>query len=129
MTCGKGTESGDLVCPPASHPRAIRPNAVGAGKVDFSGGISQEPVPANFRMADKPPRAPVLCGRTSHSLQRILDGSSFGIHSDSDDSNFAAGSPDKPFYVVWVACENCSFLPEGCRHHNGVHDIRRFGHA
>jgi hypothetical protein len=52
MTCGKGTESGDLVCPPASHPRAIRPNAVGAGKVDFSGGISQEPVPANFRMPD-----------------------------------------------------------------------------
>jgi hypothetical protein len=52
MTCGKGTETSDLVCPPASHPRAIGPNAVGADKVDFSGGISQKPVPANFRMAD-----------------------------------------------------------------------------
>ena len=52
MTCGKGTETSDLVCPPASHPPAIGPNAVGADKVDFSGGISQKPVPANFRMAD-----------------------------------------------------------------------------
>jgi len=54
MTCGKGTETSDLVCPPASHPRAIGPNAVGADKVDFSGGISQKPVPANFRMSDDP---------------------------------------------------------------------------
>lgn len=54
MTCGKGTETSDLVCPPASHPRAIGPNGVGAGKVDFSGGISQKPVPANFRMGDDP---------------------------------------------------------------------------
>jgi hypothetical protein len=54
MTCGKGTETSDLVCPPASHPRAIGPNAVGVGKVDFSGGISQKPVPANFRMPDDP---------------------------------------------------------------------------
>ena len=52
MTCGKGTETSDLVCPPASHPRAIGPNAVSAGKVDFSGGISHKPVPANVRMAD-----------------------------------------------------------------------------
>jgi hypothetical protein len=52
MTCAKGTETSDLVCPTASHPRAIGPNAVGAGKVDFSGGISQTPVPANFRMPD-----------------------------------------------------------------------------
>jgi hypothetical protein len=58
MTCGKGTETSDLVCPPASHPRAIGPNAVGAGKVDFSGGISQKPVPANFRVADDSARAP-----------------------------------------------------------------------
>jgi hypothetical protein len=57
MTCGKGTETSDLVCPPASHPRAIGPNGVGAGKVDFSGAISQKPVPANFRMADDPPGA------------------------------------------------------------------------
>ena len=56
MTCGKGTETSDLVCPPASHPRAIGPNGVGAGKVDFSGAISQKPVPANFRMADHPAR-------------------------------------------------------------------------
>jgi hypothetical protein len=56
MTCGKGTETSDLVCPPASHPRAIGPNAVGAGKVDFSGGISQKHVPANFRMATMRPR-------------------------------------------------------------------------
>ena len=49
--------------------------------------------------------------------------------SDSDDSDFAARSPDEPFYVVRVACENRSFLPKGCRHHNGVNDIRRFGHA
>jgi len=48
--------------------------------------------------------------------------------SNSDDGDFAATSPDEPFYVVWVACENRSFLPKGCRHHNGVDDIRRFGH-
>jgi hypothetical protein len=53
MTCGKGTETGDVVCPSASHPRAILPNAVGAGKVDLSGGISQKPVPANFRTAGR----------------------------------------------------------------------------
>ena len=57
MTCGKGTETSDLVCPPASHPRAKGPNAACAGKVDFSGGISQKPVPANFRMADDAPGA------------------------------------------------------------------------
>jgi len=45
--------------------------------------------------------------------------------SDSDDSNFAAGSPDEPFYVVWIACENRGFLPKGCCHHHGVNDIRR----
>ena len=49
--------------------------------------------------------------------------------SDSDDSDFAARSPDEPFHVAWVACENRSFLPNGCRHHNGVNDIRRFGYA
>jgi len=32
MTCGKGTETGDLVCPSASHPRVTSsPSAVGAG--------------------------------------------------------------------------------------------------
>jgi hypothetical protein len=44
MTCGKGTETSDLVCPPVSYPREIGPNGAGAGKVDFSGGISQKPV-------------------------------------------------------------------------------------
>ena len=49
--------------------------------------------------------------------------------SDSDDSDFAARSPDEPFHVARVTCENRSFLPKGCRHHNGVNDIRRFGYA
>ena len=49
--------------------------------------------------------------------------------SDGDDSNFAARSSNEPFYVVQVACQNRSFLPKGCRYHNGVNDIRRFGHA
>jgi hypothetical protein len=49
--------------------------------------------------------------------------------SDCDDSDFAARSPDEPFHVAWVACENRSFLPKGCRHHNGVNDIRRFGYV
>jgi hypothetical protein len=49
--------------------------------------------------------------------------------SDSYDSDFSAGSSDEPFHVAWVACENRSFLPKGCRHHNGVNDIRRFGYA
>src|ERR1035438_2886643 len=49
--------------------------------------------------------------------------------SDSDDSNFTARGPDEPFYVVRIACENRSFLPNGCSHNNGVNDIRRFGHA
>jgi hypothetical protein len=46
--------------------------------------------------------------------------------SNSDDRDFAARSPDEPFYVVWVARENRGFLPKGGRHHNSVHDIRRF---
>lgn len=48
---------------------------------------------------------------------------------DSHDSHFAAGSPDKPFNVVRVACENRSLLPKGCRRHYGVNDIRRPGNA
>jgi hypothetical protein len=46
---------------------------------------------------------------------------------DSDDSNVAASGPHEPFYVVSVTCRG--FLPDGCRHHNGVNDIRRFGHT
>jgi len=49
--------------------------------------------------------------------------------SDSDDSDFAATSSDEPLYVIWVACENRGFLPKSRRHHNGINDIRRFGHA
>lgn len=53
----------------------------------------------------------------------------FRYISDSDDRNFAARSPDEPLYVVWVACENRGSLAKGCRHNNGVNDIRRSGHA
>src|SRR5205807_833924 len=42
--------------------------------------------------------------------------------SDSDYSELAARSPNEPFHVAWVACENRSFLPKGCRHHGGVID-------
>ena len=49
--------------------------------------------------------------------------------SDSDHSDFATRSPDEPFHVVWVACENHGFLTKSYRHHNGVNDIRRSGHA
>jgi hypothetical protein len=49
--------------------------------------------------------------------------------SDSHDSDFAARSPDEPFYVVRVACENRSLVPEGCCHHNGVNHIRRLSQA
>lgn len=49
--------------------------------------------------------------------------------SDRDDSDFAARRPDEPFCVIRVACENRRLLPEGRRHHNGVNDIRGFGHA
>jgi len=52
-----------------------------------------------------------------------------GYTSDSDDSDRMARSPDEPFYVVWVACENHGFLAKGRRDHNGVNDIRRSGHA
>jgi hypothetical protein len=76
-------------------------------------------------VADDPLGAPVLGVRTSHSLTTDR----LRYTSDSDDSDFAARSSDEPFYVVWVACQNRSFLPKGCRHHNGVNDIRRFGHA
>jgi hypothetical protein len=51
------------------------------------------------------------------------------VQSDRDDSECAARSPDEPFYVVWVAGENRSFLAKGRRHHNGVNDIRRSGDA
>ena len=68
-----------------------------------------------------------VCGR------RIPDDASWTdrlrVASDSDDSNFPARGPHEPFYVAWIACENRSFLPKGCRHHNGINDIRRLGHT
>ena len=66
--------------------------------------------------------------RTSHSLTTDPGRIVFAVRSDNDDNDFAARSPDEPFYVVWVACENRSFLPKGCGHHNGADDIRRFGY-
>ena len=53
----------------------------------------------------------------------------FRYISDSDHSDFAPRSPDEPSYVVWVACENDGSLANSYRHHNGVNDIRRSGHA
>jgi len=49
--------------------------------------------------------------------------------SQSDDRDFAARRPDEPAYVVQVACENHSSMPQGCRHYNGVNNIRRLGYA
>src|SRR5436309_3114122 len=44
--------------------------------------------------------------------------------SEGDYSELTPRSPDKPFYVIRVACENYRFLANGCRHHDGVNDIR-----
>ena len=63
------------------------------------------------------PTCPIAC------TNRLL------LASDSDDSHVAARGPHEPFYVVRIACENRSFPPKGCRHHNGVNDICRPGHA
>jgi len=40
---------------------------------------------------------------------------SVAVHhtSDSDNGNFMTGSPDKPFYVLWVARENHPSLANG----------------
>jgi hypothetical protein len=69
-----------------------------------------------------------VCERRIRS-RRTLTGMVFAFASDSNDSNFAARSSHEPFYVVWVACENRSVLPKGCRHDNGVNDVRGFGHT
>ena len=49
--------------------------------------------------------------------------------SESDDGDFAAGSPDEPFHVASVGGEDRRSVAKGCRHHDGVNDIRSFGHA
>ena len=52
-----------------------------------------------------------------------------GRLSDSDYSDFATGSPDEPFQVARVACENHGFPAKSRRHHNGINRIRRSGQA
>jgi hypothetical protein len=49
----------------------------------------------------------------------------FRSTSDSDDSDVAARSPDEPFYVVCVACEDHGSLAKGRRHNNSINDIGR----
>jgi hypothetical protein len=49
--------------------------------------------------------------------------------SESDHSDFATGSPDEPFHVCLVACENHGFLTKSRRHHNRINHIRRSGQA
>jgi hypothetical protein len=61
--------------------------------------------------------------RTSHSLSADPK-ELFHYLSDGDDSDLTAGSSDKSFYVIRVACENHRFQAKGHCHHNGVNDIR-----
>jgi hypothetical protein len=74
-------------------------------------------------------RLGVFGPRTSHSLTTYPGRIVFAIPSDSDDSDCVARSPDEPFYVVWVARKNRSFLAKGRRHQNGGNHIRRSGQA
>jgi hypothetical protein len=53
----------------------------------------------------------------------------FGYTLDRDNSNLAARSADKPFYVVRVARENHRVLAKGYGHHNGVKHICSSGLA
>ena len=56
---------------------------------------------------------------------RYLKGRERGIQSrfcrisNSGDYDFAPRRPDKPFYVVRIACENHCVAAKSCRHHNG----------
>jgi hypothetical protein len=71
-----------------------------------------------------------VCGlRIREALGDVSSMDRFRYASDSDDCDCVARSPDEPFYVVRIACENRSFLAKGRRHHNGVNDIRRSSHA
>ena len=49
--------------------------------------------------------------------------------SDGDDGDCVARSPDEPFYVVRVTCENRGLLATSQRHHNGIDNVRRSGHG
>ncbi len=49
--------------------------------------------------------------------------------SDCHDIDYTSRSPGQPSYVIWVACENCSSISNGCRHHNCVNHICCIGHA
>jgi len=53
----------------------------------------------------------------------------FRFTSDSHDCDFAPGSPDEPFYVVRVTCQNRGFLTKSHRYHNGVNNVRGSGHT
>jgi len=79
--------------------------------------------------ADHPPGAPVFGVRASLLADGVSLEGRFRYISNGDHSDFAARSPDEPFYVVWVACENHGFLAKSYRHHNGVNDIRRSSQA
>jgi hypothetical protein len=49
----------------------------------------------------------------------------FRYTSDCDDGDAVARSPNKPPYLVRIACANRSFLAKGRRHHDRVNNIRR----
>src|ERR1017187_7787380 len=61
--------------------------------------------------------------------RRTLAEGRFRHTSEGDDCDFGARSPEEPFYVVWVTCENHGFLAKSDRHHNGVNNIRRCRYA
>ena len=103
---------------------SLQPSAEPAGKP-----VADAFGPADLRIADNTARSASFRCADFAFADDVSWTDRLRYTSDSDDSDFAARSPDEPFYVVWVACENRSFLPKGCRHHNGVNDIRRFGHA
>ena len=49
--------------------------------------------------------------------------------SDSHDCDFAPRSPDEPFYVVRITCQNRGLLAKSHRHYNGVNNVRSSGHS
>ena len=65
---------------------------------------AEQPQPDLRTGGRHPLGAPVFGVRTSHSMTtypgRISWDGSLRYTSDSDDSDFAAGSPDEPFHVV-----------------------------
>jgi len=51
------------------------------------------------------------------------------ISQNRDDIELAAGNPDEPFYIVWIACENRGLLAKASCHHDSINDIRGSSHA